>query len=239
MELYHSTWPEVEAYLKHNQTIIIPIGSTEQHGPTGTIGIDFLTSWEIAKSVGEKTKTLVASPICYGMALHHMAFPGSAALKPSTYLKVIVEVTESFYQAGFRKIIFINGHGGNIPTVQAAFSEFLGFDRKADLKLINWWHLPSVRKYEEEHFGEKNGFHATAGEISVTMHIHPNSYTAERAFTYFDNPRTYSWPQSPVEFKKTFPDGRMASDPRLANANHGKVLFNLAVESIAHDVIAK
>lgn len=77
MELYLMTWPEVETYLKRTQKIIIPVGSTEQHGPTGLIGTDFLSAWDIAKDVGQLTKTVVASPICYGMAMHHLAFSNS------------------------------------------------------------------------------------------------------------------------------------------------------------------
>lgn len=236
MEIYYKTWPEVETYLKNKKDIIIPIGSTEQHGPTGIIGTDFLTAWEVAKRVGEKTQTMVASPLCYGMALHHMAFPGSASLKPSTLIQVIKEVVESYALHGFQKFTFINGHGGNIPTITAAFSEILCDKQKYEFKIFNWWTVEAVTKYEEKHFGEKNGFHATCGEISATMSAFPEAHKTERALNYFETPSKYSWPQSPGVFRETFPDGRMGSDPRLSSKEHGDQILTLAVNHIAERI---
>ncbi len=236
MEIYYSTWPEVELYLKKKKDIIIPVGSTEQHGPTGIIGTDFLSAWSIAKEVGIKNKTMVASPICYGMALHHMAFPGSASLKPSTFIQVVKEVIESYASAGFENFYFINGHGGNIPSLQAAFSECLTSDQKWNMKLFNWWHLPEVTEYENKHFGELNGFHATCGEISVTMATHPEAFQSPRKFKYFKTVERKAWPLGPKEYRKTFPDGRMGSDPRMSTKKHGEKIFNLAIASISKQI---
>jgi len=239
MELYFMTWPEVDTYLKTKKDLIIPVGSTEQHGPTGLIGTDYTSSWEIAKKVGEKTNTIVAPPLCYGMALHHMAFPGSAALKPSTYLLVVKELVQSFAKTGFDRFFFINGHGGNIPTLQASFSEILDDNPRLRFQLMNWWLLPEVSAYENEVFGDQNGFHATCGEISVTMHCHPEAYKKEHAFDYFPTARKTDWPLSPERFRETFPDGRMESDPRLSSASHGAEIFTRAVDSIARKVSNK
>ena len=89
MKLHLSTWPEVEAYLLRSQGIIFPIGSTEQHGPTGLIGTDAICAETIATGVGEQTGSLVAPTINVGMALHHTAFPGSISLRPSTLIALI------------------------------------------------------------------------------------------------------------------------------------------------------
>jgi creatinine amidohydrolase len=236
MELYLKTWTEVEAYLKTNDQLILPVGSTEQHGPTGLIGTDFLNAWEIAKEVGKSTNTMVAPPVCYGMALHHMAFAGSAAHKPSVYIQLIKDVCTSFFRHGFKKIAIINGHGGNIPSLNAAFSEILDQDQTLHFKLFNWWHLSKVRAYEETHFGEKNGFHATCGEISVTMFTHPDGFKKPRSLEYFENAKSHPWPLSPAQFREHFPDGRMGSDPRLATQAHGKVLFKLAADEISEQL---
>jgi creatinine amidohydrolase len=235
-ELSQWTWPEVEKYLERDHRLIIPIGSTEQHGPTGLIGTDYLTAQAIALAAAEKTKTLVAPPLCYGMALHHMDFPGSAALKPSVYLQVICEIIWSFAQHGFQKFYFVNGHGGNIPTVQAAFSEALHHYPRLSLKLFNWWVLEEVVAYENEYFGEDNGFHATCGEISVTQHTHPEAFQVKRDFRYFKTTDKSDWPLSPERFRETFPDGRMSSDPRKASATHGDKIFQIAVRSIAEKI---
>ena len=83
MELHTSTWQEVEAYLEGSSGIIVPIGSTEQHGPTGLIGTDAITAEVISLRIGELTGALVGPTISIGMAEHHMAFPGSMTMRPS------------------------------------------------------------------------------------------------------------------------------------------------------------
>jgi creatinine amidohydrolase len=235
--LAEKTWPMIEDYLKTKKSIIIPVGSTEQHGPNGLIGIDFLSAWEIAKKVGEKTKTLVSPPLCFGMALHHMAFPGTMSLTPLTYIAVLTELIQSLAKHGFRDFTVINGHGGNIPSINAAFSQVLGNDQDYNFKLVNWWHLPEVQAYEKAQFGDANGFHATCGEVSVTMHTHREAYKdVPTNFKFEPTVREHAWPMSPQQFRKTFTDGRMGSDPSLATASHGEKIFDFAVDAICQKI---
>ncbi|MBK9322640.1 MAG: creatininase family protein [Bdellovibrionaceae bacterium] len=231
--LAEKTWPMIENYLKIKNSILLSVGSTEQHGPTGIIGIDYLSSWEIAKKVGEETGTLVAPPLCFGMAQHHMAFPGTMSLTPVTFIQVICELIQSLYRHGFRDFTVVNGHGGNIPSLNAAFSQILGNDEECRFRLVNWWHLPEVQSYENKHFGDKNGFHATCGEISVTQYTHPEAYKEIPKLKFEATTSEHPWPLSPIQFRKTFPDGRMGSDPSLATAAHGEEIFKIAVAAIA------
>ena len=89
MQLHLSTWPEIEAYLQTSKGIIFPIGSTEQHGPTGLIGTDAICAETVARGVGEETGAVIGPTINVGMALHHTAFPGSMSLRPSTLIALI------------------------------------------------------------------------------------------------------------------------------------------------------
>lgn len=106
MLLHLSSWPEVEAYLGRSPGIIIPIGSTEQHGPTGLIGTDAICAEAIAKGVGEAVNAMIGPTINVGMALHHTRFPGTISLRPSTLIAVIQDSLTCLVQAGFTKFFF-------------------------------------------------------------------------------------------------------------------------------------
>src|SRR5262249_39007113 len=177
------TWPAVERYLTRSQSIIVPIGSTEQHGPNGLIGTDALCAEAVAKGVGEAVEALVAPTIPVGMAQHHMAFPGSMTLLPSTLIAVIKDWVLSLARHGFRRFYFINGHGGDISPIQAAFSEIYaassldeaGNRAPLQCRLRNWWQADGITTLSRELYGGAEGSHATPSEVSLTWHLHPEA----------------------------------------------------------------
>ena len=238
MQLQLSTWPEVEAYLQSSQGIIIPIGSTEQHGPTGLIGTDAICAEAIAKGVGEATGALIAPTINVGMALHHTAFPGSMSLRPSTLLLVIRDSLTALGKAGFRRFFFINGHGGNMATLKAAFAEsydyltMSGIDPDAETRchLANWFMVGSVYKLAKELYGSEEGSHATPSEVALTQFVYPEAI--KQAELMPDPPRGHRI-YGAVDFRRKYPDGRMGSNPALATPEHGERFYKLAVEEIS------
>jgi creatinine amidohydrolase len=241
MLLQLATWPEVEAYLATSRSVIVPIGSTEQHGPNGMIGTDALTADAIAKGVAEATGALVAPVIAVGMAQHHMAFAGSMTLRPSTLIAVVRDCVVSLARHGFERFFFINGHGGNIATVTAAFSEIyaeasLGAaGNRAGLKCVlrNWWENAAVRGLSKELYGNAEGGHATPSEVSVTWFLHPEAA----------KPMTLDPPIAPHggafgdahDYRRRFPDGRIGSNPGLSSVDAGKRIFDAAVEALTAD----
>jgi creatinine amidohydrolase len=236
MELALSTWPEVAQYLAKSTGIIIPIGSTEQHGPTGLIGTDALTANGIAIGVGKATNALVAPPINVGMALHHMAFPGTISLRPSTLALVVRDYLVSLSKAGFTKFFFINGHGGNMATVKAAFSETYAHleDIQAGYEihchLANWFMGGAVYRLAKELYGDQEGSHATPSEVAVTQYLYPDSIKTAYLAPLVSNSGHGIY--SATDFRKNYPDGRMGSNPGLATPEHGQRFFEAAVAEL-------
>ena len=240
MQLHLQTWPDVERYLAKSQSIIIPIGSTEQHGPNGLIGTDALCAEAVAKGVGDKAEALVAPTISVGMAQHHLGFPGSMTLMPSTLIAVIKDWVFSLSRHGFRRFYFINGHGGNIATVQAAFSEIYavssldGAGNQASLqcRLRNWWQADGISSLARELYGSSEGSHATPSEVSMTWHLFPEAARPMRLEPEVAPSGEFA---DAADYRRRFPDGRIGSNPGLATAEAGKRLLDLAVVGLTAD----
>ena len=229
MLLHLSTWQEVEAYLQRSQAVIIPICSTEQHGPTGLIGTDFICAEAIAHALGKEAEALVTSTLTLGMAEHHTGFAGTISLKPSTLALVINDVVRSLAKHGFKRFFFLNGHGGNIAVLKTAFTEIYNELPDVRCRLGNWWASNEIYKLVKELYGNQEGYHATPSEVAVTMYLYPDSIkNVPLSESVNKDSRIYS----PEEFRKRYPDGRMGSNPALATIEHGQQLFELAVKEL-------
>lgn len=237
MILQQSTWSEVEGYLKRSKGVIVPIGSTEQHGPNGPIGTDAICPEVVALGVQAENDALVAPTLAYGMAQHHLAFPGTVSLKPATLLLMLKDVIGSLARHGFERIYFLNGHGGNVATVTAAFSEVyaeLGSDAP-HLKLHNWFMGPRVRKLSKEIYGDSEGSHATPSEISLAWHAWPNAVTNVEISPKIA-PRGVI--RDAEDYRRQFPDGRIGSDPSLSSLEDGAKIYDAAVKDVLENYAA-
>ncbi len=233
--LANKTWQEVEEYLKKDDRIILPIGSTEQHGPDGIIGIDHITATGISYAVAELSGVLCAPPLNFGMAMHHLGFPGTMALRPTTYINVIVDILSSLKKHGFKKIYVVNGHGGNKGPFLNAMQEKADEFADLEVRFINWWVMPGLQKnIIDKHFGEKEGYHATPTEISLTMALVPGAMKM---------PKSYKCPQKevtgpdctwvmPAKFRDLYPDGVMRADYSGSTEEIGKEALRYSVEEI-------
>lgn len=243
MRLDLMSWPEVEAYRKERDDVVVPIGSTEQHGPNGLIGTDALCAEVIGRAMGEKAGAAVAPTLSVGMAQHHLGFPGSISLRPSTLLAVVRDVVASLARHGFRRIVFVNGHGGNIATVTAAFSEYYaetsfsgaGNETGVECRLRNWWEAPSVAPISRELYGRAEGLHATPSEVSVTQFAFPEAI--KRAEMHPEIAPTRGFTDA-ADYRRAFPDGRIGSNPALASPEAGARLVEAAASDLAAEHLA-
>lgn len=119
--LQNLTWPEVERYLDGERIVLVPIGSTEQHGPAGPLGVDTLVSITLCEDVARRRQLVCAPPLWYGDSSHHGAFPGTISLRPDTLVQVVRDVCRSLAKHGFDQIVLVNGHkGSNLPALTSA-----------------------------------------------------------------------------------------------------------------------
>ncbi|MDF3840134.1 creatininase family protein [Pseudomonas citronellolis] len=241
MFLHLSTWAEIGQFLERSRTIVIPIGSNEQHGPTGLLGTDWMCPEIIAGEAQKVADILIAPTFNIGMAQHHLGFPGTISLRPSTFMAAIGDWVRSLAGHGFEKIFFLNGHGGNIASIEAAFSELYAeasFARRRAgfaLKLCNWWDLEGVDALAREQFPTGHGIHATPTEVAVTQWAYPDFIKSAEY-----SPRIANWGpiREALDFRARHPDGRMGSDPAQASIEKGRQLVALAARGLVQEVQA-
>ncbi|EGF92938.1 creatinine amidohydrolase family protein [Asticcacaulis biprosthecium C19] len=239
MLLAFSTWPEIDERLKSSRTVIIPIGSNEQHGPMGLLGTDWLCPEIIAHAAEKSGDLLIAPTFNIGMAQHHLSFSGTISLRPSTFMAAISDWVNSLARHGFDRIYFLNGHGGNVATIEAAFSEiYSDYSYAAEpcpfiLKLRNWWDLPGISRLCAKLYPTGHGTHATPSEIAVTFAAYP-----DRVKSHTMEPQVA--PNGPIrdalDYRARFTDGRIGSDSSLATVEDGQKIIDAAVAGLIDDI---
>ena len=249
MKLTLATWQEVERCLARSRGIVIPMGSTEQHGPSGLIGTDSICASAVAEGLAERAGALLGPAIELGAAQFNLGFPGTISLRSSTLMALVEDYVRSLARHGFDRFYFVNGHGGNIAPARAAFQDLyaeysLGREPRARpirCRLRSWWELPTADRLRRELFGEWEGMHATPSEVAIVLAVQPEA--------------TRSAPQTPprkvsAQFlrdhagdnhydadahRRAFPDGRVGSDPSLASAELGRRLLDATVADALAD----
>jgi creatinine amidohydrolase len=175
------TNPEVEAFLSQSQTVIVPVGSTEQHGPHGPLLTDVLVPNEVARRAAPQVNAVVAPVINYGLSYPHMGFTGVVYLRIPTFMAVIEDVAVGLAVIGFRRIVFLNGHYDN--TLAIAYACANAADRLpagTDAFPVNYWDGMTPDE-ASEFFGPTTGLHANRGEMSAVMAIDPDLFDKDAA----------------------------------------------------------
>jgi len=189
---------EVVAFLEKHQTVLIPTGAVEQHGPHGPLLTDVLIPQEIARRVTPRIGAAVAPPINYALSYPHVGFPGMMHIRIPTFMALIEDLCVSFAASGFKRIIFLNGHYDN--TYAIAYACANAQERMAQgiqAFPMNYWDAFTAADVAE-FSGLANGLHANLGETSAVMRINPDLVDLERANAEFPPFPEYTVPIGPV-----------------------------------------
>jgi len=140
MRIKDMTWTQVEAYLKHDDRCIVPLGSTEQHAYL-SLSVDAILAETVATDAAEPSGVPVFPVLAYGITPYFMAYPGTVTLSQGTYERVVGEILDALHRHGFRRFLVVNGHGGNGAARPAAES-WAAAREGAQLIWHDWWKAP-------------------------------------------------------------------------------------------------
>lgn len=228
--------PKIDALLEESPTVLIPIGSLEQHGFHLPIGTDTMVAVEIARRVGEKRRLMVAPPIFYTPSQLE-GMKATFTVRPQSLSAYVADICRSFASQGFKRIIFINGHGGNLAAFDSVGME-LSRETGSLIVRIDWWIMAQKRIAE---ILETPLMHACEGETSLVLSIDPSTVdmtqaSADMAYWDFVSGVTrgeFNLPEMYIPFGKLAKKG-VVGDPTKASAKKGEEIL----EAVVADILA-
>ncbi len=231
---------ELNALAKQDAVVIIPVASTEQHGPHLPTQVDCLLAGEIARRAATKAApaAVIVTPVIWtGLAEHHMSLGATISLDFAEFFAVLRGVCRSVIRHGFRKVLLLNGHGGNIAALTVAVNE-LAVELKAPIATTTYWLLaqPAFAKILER---QANVRHACEAETSMILALKPELVdmalaanavgpTAKEIVDVIGSTAAHRW----QSFKSRTNHGAIG-DPRAASAEKGERLLEAAADAVA------
>ncbi|MEX2425608.1 MAG: creatininase family protein [Thermomicrobiaceae bacterium] len=168
------SWPELRDLKQSVDLVLLPVGSNEQHGPNLSLDMDIEASAEFCRraSATMQPTVAVAPPMPWGVSFHHMNFPGTITLSSETFIQVLVEVMASLYHHGFERFLIVNGHGGNIPSMNVAIvraQEEIGMTFVGACSYFSF----ADSAIKDKHAKTAHTGHACEWETSMAMELAP------------------------------------------------------------------
>ncbi|HET6886979.1 MAG TPA: creatininase family protein [Candidatus Udaeobacter sp.] len=142
MRVSEMNWMMAENYLKRDDRAVLPLGSTEQHAYL-SLSVDSILAERLAVEAAEPLGVPVFPVLAYGITPYFRAFPGSITLRVETYLSVLRDILDVMAEQGFKRILIVNGHGGN-TSAQGLVGEWMADHPGVRVKFHNWWDAPKV-----------------------------------------------------------------------------------------------
>ncbi len=175
--LHEMSWLEAKEYFGKNDVAIVPVGSNEQHGPQNPLGTDHLIAKAIAKEAAKRAGVLCLQVIPFGVSHHHRQFWGTVHVSPKTLKAYVKDVCLSLNYYGVKKIVIVNGHGGNLNALTELARELR--EKGIFVSVFQWW--PAAGKLLPDIFKQEERGHAGAEETSVNLALHPHLVNMDKA----------------------------------------------------------
>ena len=232
--------PELRELATQDAVVIVPIGSTEQHGPHLPTQVDCLLVTEVARRAARRAyasvPTLITPTIWSGLAEHHMSLGATLSLDFATFFALVRGICRSLVRHGFRKILLLNGHGGNIAALTVAVNE-LAVELAAPIATTTYFRLaePAIAKILEKQTGVR---HACEAETSMVLALEPTLVdmslaanavgpTEREIAQAAGTDAAHRW----RSFKSRTAHGAIG-DPRTASAEKGEKLLDAAADAV-------
>lgn len=237
------TFAELNARAAGGALVIVPVASLEQHGPHLATGVDILCANAVAHRVAQRMlaagRQVVVTPCVWtGLAEHHVAFGGTVTLNYAAFAAVLKGIVGSAARAGFKRVMLLNGHGGNSEAVAVVGGECQN-EFGIAVAAGTYWHLagdafaPILQR-------QSNVLHACEAETSMVMALLPEAVRMERLAEAHGphSTRPEGQPAAMIRrrsFKEVSPSG-VIGDARAASAEKGEMLLDAAAERIAEEL---
>jgi len=228
---------EIRQLKDRDAIVILPIGSIEQHGPHLPVQVDTLLVSEVAQRtarlVAKNSAVIVLPTIWSGLAEHHMSLGGTVTLDLTTFFALIRGIVRSVARNGFKRILLLNGHGGNMTALNALCAE-LSVEMSLPIGLATYW-VPAQREFEEILDEQQSVEHACEAETSMLLALRPDLVDMS-AVVSLRPPRDWEGGPSDIYVWRPVaawsPSG-VAGVPGAASAEKGEKLLNAAAQALA------
>ena len=245
------SWRQIEqAIAASKKTVILGVGSIEQHGPHLPTGTDTYLGYAMSEGIArELGDALAASTMRPGLAEHHIDFPGTLTLSQETFMQVLMEYCESLSRHGFEDIVLLSSHGGNTDTM-VAFMPRIAKALKGTCRVHML--MPNIRERPAEIMEiyaqhditfPKAGVHSGWGETSLMLAIRPDLVDMQRAEEgradegfYSPDEIKYSQIESFVHGVRSQSPNGILGDARGANADAGRKLLAIRIKQAAEEI---
>jgi creatinine amidohydrolase len=233
LHLDRLTWPEVKSEIENGRdTVIVPFGSTEQHGRHMPLGTDAVLGDEFGWAVAGRLDAFLAPTVRLGCSEHHLSFSGTISLSDETFMRIVADVVASLSRHGFRRIVLLPTHGGNFKPLAEAVAELKPVDNVAVIAFTDLEGLVKAAFESSSSFGvnpAQSGAHSGEWETSLMLALRPDQVKMDHAAEGFVGPLSEIM-EKVFDGIQNLNENGVLGDPRPATAAAGEQYFEDIIE---------